>query len=226
MVTDVFYNFQAMGRLLTIKGLSCNEYRVLSVLIRRMGENYTCYPSKSTISEDAEISSLTTDRVLKSLCQKDFLVKSQRYNDEGGKSSNLYQLGSGFWGTPSNVRGTTPSNVRGTTPSKVGCKVDTLEVDTMNKPFGDFWAVYPNKRGKANAEKRWAKMTEDEKDKAISDVVNRKKSDEQWTKDGGKYIPHASTYLNGQQWQDEWQADGVRDGFSSMFGTSTRGKLL
>ena len=37
----------------------------------------------------------------------------------------------------------------------------------------------------------------------ILDAVERQKHSPQWTKDGGQYIPLATTWLNGRRWEDE-----------------------
>ena len=39
-------------------------------------------------------------------------------------------------------------------------------------------------------------------DVLLSAISNQKKS-EQWRRDGGKYIPHPTTWLNGKRWEDE-----------------------
>jgi hypothetical protein len=34
-------------------------------------------------------------------------------------------------------------------------------------------------------------------------ILERHKLGQQWQKDNGEYIPHASTWLNGRRWEDE-----------------------
>lgn len=66
--------------------------------------------------------------------------------------------------------------------------------------FEDFWTVYPNKKGKADAMKAWKrKRLDDLAERIIADVLARAVGDRQWL-DG--YIPHGSTYVNGEGWQD------------------------
>ena len=36
----------------------------------------------------------------------------------------------------------------------------------------------------------------------INKIMEEKKT-EDWMKDGGQYIPHAATWLNGRRWEDE-----------------------
>lgn len=76
--------------------------------------------------------------------------------------------------------------------------------------FDSFWKLYPRKVGKVKAEKAWAKL------KVDADLFNRigialaawSKSHD-WTKDGGQYIPHAATWLNGKRWEDELPTAGA-----------------
>ena len=70
--------------------------------------------------------------------------------------------------------------------------------------FEEFWAGYPNKKGKAQAEKFWKRDKLDSlADQIIADVERRKSLDWDWVKDGGQYIPHGSTYVNEKRWLDE-----------------------
>ena len=70
--------------------------------------------------------------------------------------------------------------------------------------FEIFWQTYPRKAKKKDAEKAWKKINPDKDlfDKIIKAVSDWKFS-EQWTKDGGQYIPYPATWLNGGQWEDE-----------------------
>lgn len=75
--------------------------------------------------------------------------------------------------------------------------------------FALFWKLYPRKVGKANAEKAWSKL------KVDADLFERMASalaawavSPDWTKDGGQFIPHPATWLNGKRWDDELPAPG------------------
>lgn len=75
--------------------------------------------------------------------------------------------------------------------------------DEGKKPksrFAEFWAAYPVKKGKAEAEKKWALHKLDAiADVIIADVRERITQDRDWVEG---YIPHGSTYVNGKGWQD------------------------
>lgn len=70
--------------------------------------------------------------------------------------------------------------------------------------FDRFWALYPNKKNKANARKAWAKLkvTDDLFNQIIAGLARYCASPD-WTKDGGQFIPHPTTWLNGKRWEDE-----------------------
>lgn len=70
--------------------------------------------------------------------------------------------------------------------------------------FSLFWKDYPNKKNKQKALLCWKKLKPDKElqKKIISALLEQKKS-EGWTKDGGRFIPHPSTWLNNKRWEDE-----------------------
>lgn len=70
--------------------------------------------------------------------------------------------------------------------------------------FTAFWSAYPKKTGKGAAEKAFARLgvsptVLDAMLTALQWQINQPA----WTKDGGQYIPHASTWLNQRRWEDE-----------------------
>lgn len=72
----------------------------------------------------------------------------------------------------------------------------------MSIAFIEFWKEYPRKVGRYQAEKRWAKMDDGERQIAI-EVMRLWKQTVQWQSDGGVYIPHGSTFLNQRRYLDE-----------------------
>lgn len=51
----------------------------------------------------------------------------------------------------------------------------------------------------------------------IMDAVMTQKHSEQWVKDGGQFIPHASTWLNQRRWEDEQAGSSAADDQPSIF---------
>lgn len=69
--------------------------------------------------------------------------------------------------------------------------------------FDRFWDAYPRKTGKKAAQKSWDKATDKPDIDAILASIDRQKASDQWTKDGGQYIPHPATWLNQGRWDDQ-----------------------
>lgn len=70
--------------------------------------------------------------------------------------------------------------------------------------FDALWKIYPRKDAKAAARKKWDALKPDrETCRAILAGLERDKRSEQWQRDGGKYIPMLSTYLNQRRWEDQ-----------------------
>lgn len=67
--------------------------------------------------------------------------------------------------------------------------------------FDEFWQAYPKKVGKAEAQKCWSKIKPDLQ--AVLKALSWQKSQPNWTKDGGQFIPNPSTYLNQGRYNDE-----------------------
>ena len=68
--------------------------------------------------------------------------------------------------------------------------------------FDEFWSIYPRKVNKAVARKSWQRLTEAQQlmaAKAISVHCDYWKAKETEL----EFIPHASTWLNGERYEDE-----------------------
>lgn len=70
--------------------------------------------------------------------------------------------------------------------------------------FSIFWKAYPRKDSKVPAEKAFAKIapSSDLFEKIMAGVECSRQSD-QWRKDGGTFIPYASSWLNQRRWEDQ-----------------------
>lgn len=76
--------------------------------------------------------------------------------------------------------------------------------------FDRFWSAYPRKTAKRNALKAFEKLhvTETLLTEMLA-ALDWQRQCEAWTKDGGQFIPHASTWLNGRRWEDERRGNGT-----------------
>jgi hypothetical protein len=69
--------------------------------------------------------------------------------------------------------------------------------------FEQFWETYPRKEGKAAARKAFDKLKPDKALLAqMLAAVAVQRMSPGWVKDGGQFIPHPATWLNGKRWED------------------------
>ncbi|GHU57529.1 hypothetical protein AGMMS49975_23250 [Clostridia bacterium] len=110
-------------------------------------------------------------------------------------------------------------NLQPDTPKEKPAKPPKL---TENDPFWrEFRQEYPKKADMKRAFDVWKKINP--KQGLFNEIMNgvrTQKQSEQWTKDGGQYIPNAATWLNGERWNDELTVitaagAGKKDGFFS-----------
>lgn len=71
--------------------------------------------------------------------------------------------------------------------------------------FDTLWSLYPKRVAKKDAERAWAKLSEADKALAITALVDWARV---WRARGEmQYVPHCSTWLNGERFHDELPQD-------------------
>lgn len=69
--------------------------------------------------------------------------------------------------------------------------------------FAAFWATYPLKVGKAKALEAWRTHVTPADVALISTALSWQVTQPKWREQGGKFIPHPTSYLNQHRWDDE-----------------------
>lgn len=78
------------------------------------------------------------------------------------------------------------------------------DAPSQEELFAKFWKLYPRKTAKAKAQREWLKLKAD--DALFIKIMNAlavHAASRDWTKDGGQFIPHPSTWLHQKRWEDE-----------------------
>lgn len=93
-------------------------------------------------------------------------------------------------------------------PSKpLASQEQEQEQEQETERFERFWLAYPKKVGKDAARKAFDKRKPDEGLlAAMLSTLAVQVNSQQWTRDGGQFIPHPATWLNQGRWQDEVKA--------------------
>ncbi|MDR3001102.1 MAG: hypothetical protein LBU89_07545 [Fibromonadaceae bacterium] len=74
-----------------------------------------------------------------------------------------------------------------------------------SQDFEIFWAAYPNKQKKPDSSKAFRRAFERHKDltlETLLSAIKKEKTSDKWQKQSGKFIPHPSTWLNNDCWND------------------------
>ena len=68
--------------------------------------------------------------------------------------------------------------------------------------FEKWYNKYPRQESKVAAIEEWTKLTPQPIEKELMVALSWQAKSEQWTKESGKYIPLAVTYLRNRKWED------------------------
>ena len=75
---------------------------------------------------------------------------------------------------------------------------------SLDDSFNQIWAIYPKKVSKAAAKKAFQKIKPNkELFNTMTKAIKTHSRSRDWTKENGQYIPHLSTWLNQERWEDE-----------------------
>jgi hypothetical protein len=81
---------------------------------------------------------------------------------------------------------------------------DRNEIPSLRDRWLTFWSHYPRKTNKKAADKAFTKLKPDDRlMAAILSALAWQSKQPDWLKAGGRFVPHAATWLNGRRWEDE-----------------------
>lgn len=186
--------------------LSAYQSRILWAIWRKTyGWNKTTdWISNSQLVEMTGIRKQHVSRTVKELIDRNIVTKSG-YKKAFNKNYTQWrelprQVTVTSLGYKVTSTGYKSNLVRGTQKKK-----ETNTKETIHKEsFYKFWSVYPYKVNKQKALEAWLKLKPAPAlVQGIISFVEKASQSVEWTKDGGKFRPYASTFLNNHRWEDE-----------------------
>jgi hypothetical protein len=89
----------------------------------------------------------------------------------------------------------------------MGKRSNYLMVDESDPQWVRFWSAYPRRCSKKEARKAWMHLdiTPELVDTMLA-ALEWQTQQPQWVKQGGEFIPHPASWLNGEKWEDECPA--------------------
>lgn len=200
-------SFQDMAWAVNQKCASASQKLVLLMLANYSnGHTGQCNPSHKRLADDCSMGISTLKRSIDALQVDGFLTVIHKSLD-GVSLPNQYRLalhklegvGPNRAGGRSKLDGRVGPNRA--TNQEVKPRIEPITTEPFG--FASFWSVYPKKTAKPAAHKalKAAKLKAGELDLILNDIEARKDS-EDWTKEGGKYVPNPATYINQRRWED------------------------
>lgn len=211
-------SFEAINWAWKQRGLSATQKLTLLALADRHNPDLGCFPSISKMCGDTELSRSTVIRCIQYLEQSGLIKKQKAQRENGSDTSNRYFLGFEVGVSPRHSPSVTqtPSLVSQRHPHNqvniTSKENPSFEDDLIESSFNLFWDYYPRKVGKGNARKAYSKAYQKlgGDGKLIMAVSNYAESVK--TKET-RFIPHPSTWLNHERWDDELEE---RSGFEDL----------
>lgn len=183
------------------------------------GETGKCFPSIKRIADLSEMSRRSVEGHIETLEKLGLVKREAQFRDTGGKSTNSYILA--LTGTYENIsdaqnlRMVCEKSAHGDTQNlrmnnlvsnNLGkeTNISSSDDDGVDYYFDQLWGIYPRKVGKGQARQAFRKAAKkiefyDLLPKLMGYVETLEGKDKQ-------YMPHLSTWLNGERWTDEVEA--------------------
>ena len=190
-------SIEMMNHAWNIDGLTPTKKLILLLLGSYADENGTCYPSYRHIANKIGLKDTKGVRkAIKEFEDMGFLRIENRYKKDGGLTSNRYYL---LIGDSEGVS-TLSHEVSEPHNTKDNTKTNKNKED---KNFDVFWSDYPRKVSKKSAKTSWFKALKNGADPiriCVACIQFAKFHKEKGTE--LDYIPHPSTWLNQERWED------------------------
>lgn len=183
-----------------VTDVTSTQKAVLISLADRADEDGYCYPSYEDIMRRSCVSRKTLISALKALEDEQLITRHRRYSQSTIYRVNIAPMDRSKM-TPMDRGKSTPMDRSKITPL-------TINESSINnhKQFEEFWDAYPRKTNKAKAKTAFERLTQKDKKAARDALAIYPWSTEQ------RYIPHASTWIHGRRWEDEFESnEGIRE---------------
>ena len=197
--------------------LTPSQKIVLLMLSDRHNPDMGCFPSTKKLAADCNMSTSSVFAHLAALEGKGLIKRKGRARENGQQTSNEYDLNMGVQNLDGGIQNLDKGYPKSGHPPIQNLDTNNhVIINHVNEPnmFNDAWLAYPRKVGRGNAEKAWAKAIKKIDERQLCKLLSQY-IDSLVGKDS-KFIPHLSTWLNGERWHDDIEAP-QQNGIDHMF---------
>lgn len=219
--------FKALAFAAADSRLSRGDLGCLAVILDRFNiQEGAAWPSINRLAKESSISARNVVTCIKRLADLGYLTidsgsftRSNRYKPTFKATESGFSTEAEFSTDPefTKVLKPTSSHLLKPASNKHTHRTSLKNLPSNSTRFADFWQAYPRKVGdKRRAERIWIQKNLDSlADSLISNVKERAAEDGQW--ENPTFIPHPTTYLNQERWNDEWTRRRARASVSDHF---------
>ena len=193
-----------------MKQVSASAVCVYAVLAEAANRDQQAWPSKATIADRTGLSSRTVQRAIAELRDSGWIRVSERHRENGSTTSNTYFVRRvrGDMGVlpPQDIR-VSPPHANLSPPEQDPIEPDPMfelnitERQQVDDPFDEWWKQYPRKVQKQAARRAYKKAAAKVGHERLLEAMLRYRDEDDRVAKG--FIQHASTWLNGECWDDE-----------------------
>ena len=202
------------------ESLSLSAKMLYGIITWKSNENSCCWCTNRTFGDVLGISQKRVSALIAGLKEGGHIDVEIIRDDETGQiiRRNIYPVvkRARKISPPIHENEDTPSLKKGIPPPENGeekyknkykCKKHPIAPQGAQLPdclFEGFWKAYPRKENRAAALRAWKKLAPDlELCHIMADALRWQRETDQWTQDGGQFIPSPASWLLGRRWEDE-----------------------
>ena len=101
--------------------------------------------------------------------------------------------------------------------SEAKAKAKSQLAEQVEKNFELFWSVYPNKKAKKAAFEKFKRIDFNKNSfESIMSSLEKQKQSNDWTKNGGQFVPMPQTWILNERWTDEIQIPVQQNGHTDV----------
>ena len=183
---------------------------VYAVLAEAANLDQMAWPSKATIADRTGLSARTVQRAIADLRDAGWVEVSDRARENGSQTSNTYavrrvggvtdvSLPQDIFDSPPETN-LSPPEQDPIEPDPVS-ELNNIDRQPVDDPFDRWWSEYPRKVQKQAARRAYAKAARKiSHDQLLDSMIQYRDHDDRVA---NGFIQHASTWLNGECWEDE-----------------------
>ena len=186
------------------KDLKANEKLLYGEITCLTQANGKCFASNDYFAKLYNVSKTSISKWISNLVKKGYLKSQIVYKTGTKQIDNRYLT---IVNDPIEEKLNTPIEEKlkdNSTSINNTSIIEKINKKEIEDDFLIFWKAYPKRIDKTRALKAFTKAYKEIPPlNELLEIIEKNKRSKKWSNDGGEFIPHPTTWLNGKRWEDE-----------------------